>query len=251
MKEHKHQQLKWRAENEDALYAPNSCRSPQRTALLVVDVQPEYWTDSPSIRRDFAGFPDRMRSLLATCRQHCIKIIWVRTDYRVSHSPWLVQLERLRGQAPDFMLEMPYEPPVAWEEFASPLDGEIVIPKRHWSATSGTPLKEVLRASEIDTVMVCGLITSVCVQLTAYGLFEAGYRTIVVSDACADRGRARHEAALSLYGNYMYETVTSRELEEMAESIPSAPEAKEEISLTSVASPPHPLSRQRNFVSSQ
>jgi hypothetical protein len=36
-------------------------------------------------------------------------------------------------------------------------------------------------------------------------VFEAGYRTILVTDACADRGRERHDAALALYGDYMYE----------------------------------------------
>ena len=44
-----------------------------------------------------------------------------------------------------------------------------------------------------------------CVQHSAFGVFEAGYRTILVTDACADRGRERHEAALALYGDYMYE----------------------------------------------
>jgi len=33
-----------------------------------------------------------------------------------------------------------------------------------------------------------------------------------VHDACGDRGRARHEAALALYGGYMYELVSSKEL---------------------------------------
>lgn len=37
---------------------------------------------------------------------------------------------------------------------------------------------------------------------------EAGYRTILVTDACADRGKERHHAALALYGDYMYELRT-------------------------------------------
>merc|ERR1712014_202145 len=40
-----------------------------------------------------------------------------------------------------------------------------------------------------------------------------GYRTLLVTDACADRGKARHGAALALYGDYMYELVTSEDLE--------------------------------------
>lgn len=73
---------------------------------------------------------------------------------------------------------------------------------------------DALKQDGIDTVLVCGLITSVCVQHSAFGVFEAGYRTILVTDACADRGRERHEAALALYGDYMYELRTVDSLKE-------------------------------------
>ncbi|KAL9184572.1 hypothetical protein ACHAXT_012542 [Thalassiosira profunda] len=191
----------------------------ETTALLVVDVQPEYWSSCPSVRRDFPEFPERLQALVDTCRKRRAKIIWVRADYRRDHSPWLVQFERLRGKTPGFMVEVPCDPDAedfTWEDFATPLGGEVVIPKQSWSSTSDTALKEVLRVSGIDTVLVCGLITSVCVQHSAFGVFEAGYRTLLVTDACADRGRARHNAALALYGDYMYELVTSRDLDDTA-----------------------------------
>jgi len=90
--------------------------------------------------------------------------------------------------------------------------GESIIAKSSWSSTSNTALMDILRVSGIDTVLVCGLITSVCVQHSAFGVFEAGYRTLLVEDSCGDRGRARHEAALALYGGYMYEPISSKEL---------------------------------------
>jgi hypothetical protein len=62
--------------------------------------------------------------------------------------------------------------------------------------------------------LVCGLITSVCVQHSAFGIFEAGFRTILVTDACADRGKPRHDAALALYGDYMYELQTVASVEQ-------------------------------------
>jgi hypothetical protein len=39
-----------------------------RTALLVVDVQPEYWSQCPAVREDFPEFPSRLSSLVNTCR---------------------------------------------------------------------------------------------------------------------------------------------------------------------------------------
>jgi maleamate amidohydrolase len=90
--------------------------------------------------------------------------------------------------------------------------GESIIAKSSWSSTSNTALMDILRVSGIDTILVCGLITSVCVQHSAFGVFEAGYRTLLVEDSCGDRGRARHDAALALYGGYMYELISSTEL---------------------------------------
>lgn len=123
------------------------------------------------------------------------------------------------------MVEVPCDPEsedFTWEEFATPQGGDGIIAKTSWSSTSDTALKEVLRVSGIDTVLVCGLITSVCVQHSAFGVFEAGYRTLLVTDACADRGRARHEAALALYGDYMYELVTSQDLQHPTTGLLSA-----------------------------
>ena len=61
-----------------------------------------------------------------------------------------------------------------------------------------------LHSNCITNVLVAGLITSVCVHHTAFTLFDAGFQTSVIGDCCADRTRSRHEAALSLYGDYMY-----------------------------------------------
>ena len=97
------------------------------------------------------------------------------------------------------------QPSSEWEDFAMPLEDEIVISKSSWSSTSDTELLDILKKDGIESVLVCGLITSVCVQHSAFGVFEAGYQTILVTDACADRGMERHKAALALYGGYMYE----------------------------------------------
>ncbi|KAL7474763.1 hypothetical protein ACHAW6_001384, partial [Cyclotella cf. meneghiniana] len=181
-----------------------------RTALLIVDVQPEYWSECPAVRKDFPEFPSRISSLIRNCREQNLKrIIWVRASYDYEHSPWLHQFARLhQGKIPPVV-----KPSSEWEKFATPLDSEIVITKTSWSSTSGgTGLLEILENDGIESVLVCGLITSVCVQHSAFGVFEAGFRTILVTDACADRGLERHKAALALYGDYMYELRTVESL---------------------------------------
>ena len=174
-----------------------------------MDVQPEYWSECPPVRKDFSHFPSRISSLVQHCRSQGAKCIWVRADYSYEHSPWLQQFSRLhQGRIPPIV-----RPNSKWEDFAEPIDGELVITKTSWSSTSDTGLLDTLRKAGIDTVLVCGLITSVCVQHSAFGVFEAGYRTILVTDACADRGKERHNAALALYGDYMYELRTVKSVQ--------------------------------------
>lgn len=199
--------------NKDPSSRPRIPIHAESTALLIVDVQPEYWTNCPPVQKDFPDFPKSLANLIATCRKRKTKIIWVRADYCYTHSPWLIQFNRLQGKniPPEVHCD-PATSPITWEEFATPDGGEVIITKRSWSSTSNTALMECLKSWGIQTVLVCGLITSVCVQHSAFGIFEAGYRTLLVTDCCADRGRARHDAALALYGDYMYELVTSEEL---------------------------------------
>jgi len=188
------------------------------TALLIVDVQPEYWTHCPSVRKDFPKFEQNLKRTIDICRKQKAKIIWVRADYKYNHSPWLVQFDRLNGgNRPDTKSEIPCDPEsedFAWEDFATPEGDEIVIAKKSWNSASNTALMDVLKQEGIENVLVCGLITSVCVQHSAFSVFEAGYRTLLVEDSCGDRGMARHQAALTLYGNYMYEITSSKELED-------------------------------------
>jgi len=216
-------------EDDSNVSSPMCCRpSPlpaESTALLIVDVQPEYWSNCPAVRKDFPDFPKHLHETIEICRRRRAKIIWVRADYRHKHSPWLTQFERIRG--PRNLGEVPCDPSspeFTWEEFATPEGGEVIIAKSSWSSTSNTALVDILKLACIENVLVCGLITSVCVQHSAFGIFEAGYRTLLVTDACADRGKARHEAALALYGDYMYELVTSEDLESKSTGlIPAVP----------------------------
>jgi hypothetical protein len=109
----------------DTKYAPT--RIPihaGKTALLIVDVQPEYWSSCPSVRQDFPHFEENLARTIEIARRQRSKIIWVRADYRKHHSPWLIQFERLnRGQRPDTIVELPCEPEseeFKWEDFATP-----------------------------------------------------------------------------------------------------------------------------------
>jgi nicotinamidase-related amidase len=64
-------------------------------------------------------------------------------------------------------------------------------------------LDEQLRGRGVDTVLVAGTVTNVCVEATARDAATLGYRTIVVGDACAGVDDAGHAATLrTIYRSY-------------------------------------------------
>jgi nicotinamidase-related amidase len=66
-----------------------------------------------------------------------------------------------------------------------PVDGEIVIDKPGKGAFYATTLGADLKAREIDTLLVCGVTTEVCVNTTVREANDRGYRCIVLADGCA------------------------------------------------------------------
>eukprot|EP00040_Diaphanoeca_grandis_P040644 m.261981 g.261981 ORF g.261981 m.261981 type:complete len:211 (+) comp44033_c0_seq1:156-788(+) len=183
----------------------------KRTCLVVIDVQPEFW-ENPAISKDFPDFPGNVERAIGACRQGGVEVVHVRADYRMTHSAWIPQCDRMHGKS--IKSEIPYDPATSkWLPFATPASDELIIAKPTWNATTNTELLTQLKQRGYDTILILGLITSACVQHSAHGLFEAGHRVILVQDACGDRGRARHDAAVFLYGNYMYELTNVEDVE--------------------------------------
>jgi isochorismate hydrolase len=55
----------------------------------------------------------------------------------------------------------------------------------------------------VDTVVVCGIVTNVCVLFTALDAIQNDFRSGIVSDACACHNPALHEMTLGLYDKFI------------------------------------------------
>jgi nicotinamidase-related amidase len=76
-------------------------------------------------------------------------------------------------------------------------DGDILIDKTRFNALHGTQLDELLDENGIDTVIVHGLTTPICVQTTVDGLMMGDRKVVLLDDACASQamGNASPEEA--------------------------------------------------------
>ena len=79
-----------------------------------------------------------------------------------------------------------------------PVEGEIVIDKPGKGAFYATTLGADLKARDIDTLLVCGVTTEVCVNTTVREANDRGYRCIVISDGCASYFPEFHEMGLKM-----------------------------------------------------
>ncbi|WP_344495196.1 isochorismatase family protein [Nonomuraea monospora] len=103
----------------------------------------------------------------------------------------------------------------------APQDGEPVVVKGFPNSFHETGLLETLRGLEAGPDLVlAGFMTHMCVQFTAQGAFNLGYRPTVVAEACATRPLAGpdgapipadllHAAALTTIGD-LFGTVAAR-----------------------------------------
>ncbi len=78
----------------------------------------------------------------------------------------------------------------------APQAGDIELPKRHYSAFYETGLDGLLRQNGVDTVILTGQHTHICVRHSAADALYRGYRIIVPPDAVESFTQADHESGL-------------------------------------------------------
>ena len=79
----------------------------------------------------------------------------------------------------------------------APIEGEVVLRKSTPSAFNGTPLLNLLRGYDVDTLIVAGESTSGCVRATAVDAKSYRYRSLVPEECVFDRHEAPH--AINLF----------------------------------------------------
>lgn len=138
-------------------------------ALIVVDIQNDYF---PGGAHPLVG-PD---AAVANARR-------LLDAFRASGEP-LVHVQHV-WDAPDAAFMRPGTHGVEIHGSVAPFPGEPVIQKTNPNSFLDTPLEETLRAQGVDEVVVCGMMTSMCVDATARAAADLGFAVTVVHDACA------------------------------------------------------------------
>jgi nicotinamidase-related amidase len=97
-------------------------------------------------------------------------------------------LDTLAPGMTDLVPELEQFVPPAW-----------VVDKRVYSPWITTDLHPRLRQAGIDTLIITGGETEVCVMATMIGAIDLGYRVVLVTDALCSSADETHEAMLRVY----------------------------------------------------
>ena len=170
---------------------------PHRTAVLVVDVQPLFTEDI--VPPADQVLPALKRFLAAARGTHVLRVFIRFMRAAVPTERWMAVWQEQLG-ADVMELVAPDSPMVAYSPGFEPEAGDLVVTKDHYSAFQGTSLADQLRSRGIETVIVAGLTTAVCVSSTARDAFQHDFHTVTLSDCCAEDNLVEHEAALQTLG---------------------------------------------------
>jgi len=72
-------------------------------------------------------------------------------------------------------------------EHVAPTEGERVFTKTEVSCFNGTDLLTYLRKKQVSKLVICGMMTHMCVEAAARAAHDLGFEVTVIGDACATR----------------------------------------------------------------
>ncbi len=185
-----------------------------RTALLVIDMQRDF-LDARGYAAQAGVDVTRLRgtlapvlSLIEAARAVGVHIVYTREGHRpdLSDCP-PSKLARSRAAGAEIGSAGPLGRLLVRGEHGhdlvdelQPRGGEPVLDKPGYSAFHQTELDQILRGWGVDTVILCGVTTEVCVHTTLRSAIDHGLNAITVADACAASEPQLQAPALAMIG---------------------------------------------------
>lgn len=90
-----------------------------------------------------------------------------------------------------------------------PKKEDFVLQKRRYSAFQGTGLDQLLRELKVDTLILTGVVTDICIQHTAADAFFRGYKIIIPEDCVEAVDEQTQKTALA-YSRRVYRSEITR-----------------------------------------
>jgi nicotinamidase-related amidase len=144
------------------------------TALLIVDIQNDYFPGGAMEVAGSAAAADQAAFLVAAFRKKSLPVIHI-------------QHIAVRPGATFFL---PNTPGAKIHDSVLPKEGEPLFQKHFPSAFRETALLEHLRREKISRLAIAGMMTHMCIDTTTRAAADLGFSCLLAHDACATRALA-------------------------------------------------------------
>jgi ureidoacrylate peracid hydrolase len=213
--------------------------SPLNAALVTVDVQNDFCHE-----RGFLGslgapmgliqeMVPRLERLLVAARARGVPVVHVISHHDEIYASPVVTEQKLRHGLPMELngrplKDAPYCLRGTWgaELYGiAALPGEEIVIKHRYSGFHGTNLDLVLRSHGIQSVILTGVATNVCVESTGRDVYMHDYYLVFVGDCTAATSVPAHEATLASIEQFFGQVATSEQIiEAWGARAPTGPE---------------------------
>jgi ureidoacrylate peracid hydrolase len=175
----------------------------ERTALVVIDMQIAFCAEVGSLAKagidisNLAGAVAPCRQLLDTARQAGVPVIFTRYVFRSDYADGGVVIRYLLPQLSDVNSLAEGTEDIEIVDLLAPAEGEFVIDKNRPSAFYATNIEPILNGLDVDSLVVCGVTTNICVESTVRDASQRDYKVFVVKDATGEIDQLRYDGAIA------------------------------------------------------
>jgi len=182
---------------------PRALLDPARTALVMIDIQNDFCHSDGACGRAgkdlsmMQGTIQKATELLQVARETGVLVVHVQhtvlEDGKSDAPAWRYFIAPL---APDGKVTVEGTWGHAFVDEIQPRAGEHILPKHRSSAFYSTRLEVLLRASQVSTIALCGVLAEGCVESTARDAFHRDFYPLIVADATGSLNRETHSSYL-------------------------------------------------------
>jgi ureidoacrylate peracid hydrolase len=182
-------------------------------ALLVIDVQNGFAAKGGSYDQlgidisKYLNVIPKIANLISICRDARIPIFYTQAIREPSGIDLLTNVYRILPKSREERIRMkPICVRGTWDaeivDEIKPTDDDHVIRKRRDSAFYDTEIGVWLKSTRIDTLIFCGIDTSISVESSLRDAFNLGYDVILMSDATASNIEKHYQSTLENVRGY-------------------------------------------------
>jgi ureidoacrylate peracid hydrolase len=165
----------------------------------------------------------KLKDLITICRKHNVPVFYTQAVRETSGIDLLTRTHRILPKAREERIKKrPICVRGTWDakivEEVKPTNKDHVVIKRRDSAFQDTETEVWLNSLQVNTLIFCGIDTSICVETSLRDGFNRGYDVILISDATASTNFRHYKTTIEHVKEYYGLVMKAKEMERLMEA---------------------------------